>query len=95
MAKEKKSMTPLCENVGAKAASAWVGDVIAKKNGNHCTSLCECLNYEKTEHSKSKTSETAIPERVVIMEEEEICTSGSESEEAGDSDLDQGVDDDF
>jgi hypothetical protein len=29
------------------------------------------------------------------MEEEEICTSGSKTEEAVDSDLDQGVDDDF
>ena len=95
MAKKKPIYDTIMRKCGCKSSQCLSGRCNCKKNGNHCTSLCECLNCENTEHSKSKTSEKAIPERVVIMEEEEICTSGSETEEAVDSDLDQGVDDDF
>jgi hypothetical protein len=93
MAKKKPIYDTIMRKCGCKSSQCLSGRCNCKKNGNHCTSLCECLISENTELSKSKTFEKTIPERVVIMEEEEICTSGSESEEASYSDLDQGVDD--
>ena len=92
MSKQKSFYDAIMRKCGCKTSQCLTGRCCCKKAGSKCTELCACLNCENTDHSGTNTSESST-ESIVTMEEDEICSSESETEEAVDSDLD--VDQDF
>ena len=81
------------QKCGCKSSKCLTLRCGCKKNGGYCSSLCQCINCVNTEHSKKNQSEEMSPQPNLFMDENEddelnTTTSGSETDEAVESDVD-------
>ena len=88
--KQKTIYDTIMRKCGCKSSQCLTGRCTCKKNGNHCTSLCECLNCENNNQSTNTAAN-----QIELSEEdgEEIHTSESESEETqSDNEMNEDID---
>ena len=76
MKKQKTIYDTIMRKCRCKSSQCRTARCACHKHENKCTSLCQCINCENTEHTKNNEQEP-----VEVDEEEEIETSDSETDE--------------
>ena len=77
--KQKTIFDTIMRKCGCKSTKCLSGRCTCKKNGAHCTSLCDCLNCENIEQIGGEPTEDPIED--AEQTDDEPLTSESERED--------------